>query len=612
MSKLDNLRTEAKRWLKALRANDPEARARFEREHPNPPAEPGLRDVQHALARERGASGWAALKSQVRYAELADDMVTAYASADAEALKRMSAHAGYPSTVEDLRAIVWRNIYKTRQTGIFAVDDAQSLIASRAGFANWDAFLEAVSHGAPPDVPSYAHDTAENKITPRRDVSPGEWDEIAEAMREHRIAALRANGFLTDEALASIASLDHVTSLDLSGCRRLTDDGLQHLARMPQLEHLDLSEYPGGKLTDRGLEVLRHLPNLRTFRMSWQQGISDAGAANLGFCEKLEGVYLMGSPTGDGVIDALRGKAQLHCFETGRLATDTGLAMLREFPLFRAAANREDVRLLIDGPFTNDGLARLSGLDGLNDLDLFRHVTEITPEGFAVLAGLPNLLVLGCDETLSDDAAMPHIAAIPRLRKLRAQSSVATDEGFIALSRSQTLEEFWGRVCPHFTGQGFLAFSRMPSLRTLGIGCANVEDAALASLPDFPALRKLTPIGVRDEGFRHVGQCTRLEELVCMYCRDTTDVATEHVAGLRLRRYYAGLTQITDRSLRILGRMESLESIEFYEALSITDEGLPYLAALPRLRELQISGSPKVSFAGTGVFPAHVRVQYNL
>ena len=48
-----------------------------------------------------------------------------------------------------------------------------------------------------------------------------------------------------------------------------------------------------------------------------------------------------------------------------------------------------------------------------------------------------------------------------------------------------------------------------------------------------------------------------------MYCRDTTDTATEHIAALRLRYYYAGLTLITDRSLEILGRMTSLEQVEF-------------------------------------------------
>ena len=68
---------------------------------------------------------------------------------------------------------------------------------------------------------------------------------------------------------------------------------------------------------------------------------------------------------------------------------------------------------------------------------------------------MPNLLSLGADGRLSDDEAMRHIAAIPRLRTLRAQESVATEAGFEALSRSRTLEGFWGRVCPNFGNRAF-------------------------------------------------------------------------------------------------------------------------------------------------------------
>jgi uncharacterized protein len=61
---LENLKREAKRWLKALRANAADARARFQRALPNGPEIPTLRDVQHALALEHGLSGWAELKSR--------------------------------------------------------------------------------------------------------------------------------------------------------------------------------------------------------------------------------------------------------------------------------------------------------------------------------------------------------------------------------------------------------------------------------------------------------------------------------------------------------------------------------------------------------------------
>ncbi len=64
-SSLENLRREAKRWLRAVRANESAARDRLLRIHPGAPADPGLRDVQHALALEHGLSGWAELKSEL-------------------------------------------------------------------------------------------------------------------------------------------------------------------------------------------------------------------------------------------------------------------------------------------------------------------------------------------------------------------------------------------------------------------------------------------------------------------------------------------------------------------------------------------------------------------
>src|SRR5207249_3520441 len=118
--------------------------------------------------------------------------------------------------------------------------------------------------------------------------------------------------------------------------------------------------------------------------------------------------------------------------------------------------------------------------------------------------------------------AMRHIAAMPRLRRLRAQGTVADDDGFEALSQSRTIESIWGRECPNLGSRGFIALSKMPALRNLGVSCRNVDDAALSALPRFASLTELTPIDVGDEGFRHIGACDRLERLTCMYCRDTT------------------------------------------------------------------------------------------
>ncbi len=643
---LDHLRKEAKRWLKALRAARPDARARFEHALSTPPAAtPTLRDVQQALAREYGHESWIALKqavdspptddasaarpllSAVQFERLAHDFVLAFDTHDEAALQRLNAHYDRAFTFDDLSAEIWRRVYAFRQRSskvpqnYLRLEEAQTLIAQDTGYGSWAALTRAIATGAPP-VPPYVIETAKNRIAPRRQLSHAEWDELIAVMKERRIAALSADGLMNDVVLARVAALDQVTSLALGGSRQLSDDGLLQLARMPQLEHLDLSEYPGGKLTDRGLEVLRNLPNLRTFAMTWQRGITDAGVSNLRFCPRLERVNLMGSPTGDGAIEALQGHPELRDFKSGRRVTDAGLTLFHNFPRLKhrhrdSTTGSDDeaagsgAALLIDGPFTNEGLASLAGLEGVVDLDLFWHVTGMTSDGFAPLRELPNLAALGADGRLSDDVAMRHIAAFPRLRRLRAQEAVATDEGFEALSRSNTLERFWGRECPNFGSRGFVAFSKMPALRSLGVGCKGVDDAALSTFPLFPALRELTSIGLTDAGFRHIGRCARLERVTCMYCRETTDAATEHLAGLQLRFYYAGLTLITDRSLEILGRMPSLEEVELYECNGVTDAGLVYLAGLPRLREVALDSLPGVTLEGTRVFPAGVRVRYS-
>ena len=51
--------------------------------------------------------------------------------------------------------------------------------------------------------------------------------------------------------------------------------------------------------------------------MCWQRGISDAGIAKLAFCDHLERVDLLGSPTGDGAINALRGNHYAQTFLDG-------------------------------------------------------------------------------------------------------------------------------------------------------------------------------------------------------------------------------------------------------------------------------------------------------
>jgi len=619
---LEQLRKQAKERLRSLRTADPGAR---------------LADAQHAVAGEYGFESWPklvhhvqAVRSSGRLEELdrlAADMLAGYGG-DAAALERLIARygLGYGPTQFHVRLKSRVDDSRAGPAGEPSLADVRQVVAHEYGFETWAALAQSLAQprdlaaasrtGRSTSPPFYRIDEERQEIEVLGPVAERDWDTVAAVTEERGLTGVRTTA-VTDAALARLARLDFVTSLQVRG-PALTDAGLLQLAAMPQLEELTLA----GKLTDEGFAVLRHLPALRRFNIEWMTTVSDAGIANLSFCDRLEHVSLMGSTTGDGVVNALRGKPRLGHLKTGRHVTDAGLALLHDFPMFSSWHPREIAydlmtfapegnNLLLDGPFTDRGLASLAGLDGLFGLGFFAHAKRFTPAGLVALADLPNLGFFACPGDLCDDTAMRNIAAVPNLRILLAQGTVATDEGFAALSRSPTLEYLWGRECPNLTGRGFRAMTAMPSLLGLGVSCKRVDDAALSALPSFPALRQLMPMDVPDSGFRHVGRCAGLLDLWCMYCRDTGDEATKHLHGLRLQTYYAGKTRITDRSCEILARMPSLELVELWECAGITDGGVAALAGLPRLKRFTISGSPRITARGVSMLPEGVRVEYS-
>ena len=557
------------------------------------------------------------------FERIAADIEQAYRADDVEALQRIQQFFNRRVTFHDVRTGARSRLQKDRDfTGDISLAEARDIVAGLRGFASWNALAASVtrpgggatSWGRPP----FIVDATRNRIELRHGLDDADWDAIFTVIGERKITQIDANGQLSDALMERLVTHDHITHLDAANSKQLTDAGLRRLSALRHLQHLNVSN---AGITDAGLDVLRELPALTSFALQWDSHLSDAGLANLSFCDELEEVDLLGSHAGDGAINAITAKRKLQRVTTGRLLTDAGLPLFRRFPMYVTWSGvtpryglmsfRDDqTNLMLDGPFTNEGLTQLAGLEGLSGLGFFWHASAITPDGLAALVDLPNLMLLGCGGALCTDVAMRHIAVLPRLRMLQAQGTVATDAGFEALGRSRTIEHIWGRECPNLTGRGFAALAAMPALRGLGVSCKQVDDAALAMLPRFPSLRELMPMDVTDEGFRHIGKCENLERLWCMYCRTTTDAATAHIAGLpRLKSYYAGQTKITDRSLELLAAMPSLEKIEFWNCAGITNAGISRLAALPNLREVIVDGCRQVSADAAAAFAPGVRVR---
>jgi hypothetical protein len=628
---LENLKKEAKSWLKALRANDAEAYDRYRRAYPNAPEPPALRHVQHALALEYGATGWGALKTQLadeppirRYERVADAVVSAYRTGEENAMHIVWDYFGHMRAWDGMKSYMRLDLGK-RETpqgpddDDLTHDEARYLVARGQGFETWEELTKFVARIPPGKilaVKSVSAFTLDGTGSKQVIARSRDWDEIIDIMRERQVPGLDVEGQMTDDLLERFSRLDHLTTLELNATHALTDDGLRYLARLPRLRRLNLGACSA--ITDRGLEVLRHLPALESITLQWTS-VTDAGAAHLAACGNLRAVDLMGTRTGDGAIRALTGKSKLHDFRSGNAVTDAGLALLHEFPVFKRWQGEEpemgllrfDARpnfLILRGPFTNEGFEQLVGLDGLFALNLDSNQLRITGAALAPLVDLPHLEWLGFD---AKDESMPYIAALPRLRFLMCQDTVAGDDGFVALSRSRSIENIWGRRCYNLQRRGFLALSTMPALRSLSVSCKNVDDLGLSAFPSFPTLRELMPMDVPDDGYRHIGKCRKMEALTLMYCRETTDAATEHLTGLTgLKKYFASYNLITDRTPEILSGISSLEEVTFDSCAGLSNAGIAALARLPRLRQLSVGGMPMVTKDVAAHFASHVSVRH--
>ena len=644
---LDQLRKQARELLRAIRAGDAAAVQRVRTVIPSSDesgdaSDVTLADMQFVLAREHGFASWAKLVHHVeesrppalaKFERLADVVARAYMAGDAGTIREVNATHGlsfvWDRDPERTRKRLTEWYASASRAPETALAEVRHLLAKQAGVDSWEelvaslrAKLVGVGEGrsrAAVDTPIYRIDEGRRSLEVRGPVSEGDWDTIIEVMREHGITALRGAGQISDSALERLSHLEQLTTLDLSFGKRLTHAGMRHLARLP-LRDLELGGW-GTQIDDRALDVLRHLPSLETVSLVWAERVSDAGVANLAPCMKLRSVNLMGTPTGDGALRALAGKPELAALDAGTRVTPAGLALLGGLPIFRTplpeavlrrarATDGEPSHLsLHPAAFVRGGLGALAGLAGLFSLRLFsvdRSIPPVTAAALEPLREMGGIESLWCDP--SDDA-MAVIASMPRLRKLMCQDTAASDDGWIALSRSRTIESIWGRENRALTARGLTAMSAMPALRKLGVSLRQVNDAGLASLPAFPALRDLTPIGLGDDGFRHVGRCSELESLTCMYTDDTGDAATRHVAGLRrLRRYYAGDTRITDRSLDVLAAMPVLESVELWNCPAVTDAGVAALARSTSIRRVVLDTAPKVSRNAKALFREGVDV----
>src|ERR1041384_2769327 len=223
----ESLKKEAKRRLAALRAGAADTITT-------------LRDIQHALAREHGFPGWAALKDSftpasrdntlAQFEAMAETLIDAYRTGTRDAMERLYRITWHRRPWQGMRTYVQLDLGK-RPSGPdddvdITLDDARYIVARDHGFANWDelkAFTESPAAplrraAKPVSIAEHAPDEAEQL---RTIASSRDWDAVIRLLATHPGTCLQASGQMTDDVLADVANVENIVALDLSGSKAL-------------------------------------------------------------------------------------------------------------------------------------------------------------------------------------------------------------------------------------------------------------------------------------------------------------------------------------------------------------------------------------------------------
>jgi hypothetical protein len=131
-------------------------------------------------------------------------------------------------------------------------------------------------------------------------------------------------------------------------------------------------------------------------------------------------------------------------------------------------------------------------------------------------------------------------------------------------------------------------------------------DELLKKISGLPGLKKLRmkKTQATDEGLRHIGKMSKLEELYIRDARAVTDKGVSHLSNLaQLKHISISFSNLTNDSLVLLSGLPSIEEVDL-QGNHFSDEGLARLNGKDRLKTLCIGiGAVQITDAGV----AHLR-----
>ncbi len=304
--------------------------------------------------------------------------------------------------------------------------------------------------------------------------------------------ALRLTGTdIDDGELAVLRDAPEITSLDLTGTD-LTDADLEHIAQLGSLKVLTLD---GTAISDRGLLHLRHLSQLYSLSLR-KTSVTGSALAEFDARDKLRTVNLSDAAVTDEGCRGIGDLKTLQELDLGNTSiTDVGLSCLAKLTSLQSLKLRG---ISCDG----SGFRDFKPMPNLFEV----HLTDSRcGDGLATLvSNAPVLAALYLERTAVTDALLPSLRGHTFLNELELSGTAVNDRG---LNELQTLPNLvvLGLDETNVTGSGFrnLTARRLTELR---LRATRFADESLAHLNRFPRLYEIhlndTPLS--DESLSHL------------------------------------------------------------------------------------------------------------
>lgn len=224
------------------------------------------------------------------------------------------------------------------------------------------------------------------------------------------------------------------TDLDLS--ESSTNDGtLKYLANLKQLKVLRLGST---QVTDVGVAYLAKLPNLESLDLSGCSNLTKDVCKSLSQCRHLVHLHFADTPVDDESLKSLSNLSNLQ------------------------------ILYLKNSSIKGPGLAYLTSLKHLHELGL-HYCHNLNPDSASYIRQLPTITVLHLSKTPIDDKSLQYVSQMKYVENLDLQSTNITGEGLLELTKLARLRYLNISYCKNLSPVDFKIIGALHSLVALDV-----------------------------------------------------------------------------------------------------------------------------------------------